>query len=200
MRVEKPLLTHYEWVTCMNTGNYSAIKKLLDPTVSSHDPYPKLIPYMPNPHTYVPANPYTHTHQVSYYCILYQYLPESKAAPKFIARKFVGQNAVFERLDNEMSRQAGNIHIISSTLSGEKLRDLRARRALTADQDNKTLCNNDARVPAEQVPRQARQSSARQSSSQLPFPQPHSHPHLIPAPRHPLRARPSSSAFTLALR
>ena len=120
VRVEKPLATHYEFVSFFQISNYSALKKMLDK-------------------------------EVVYYCILYQYAPEGKQSPLFVAKKFVGQKNVFERLDNEMSRQAGNIHVISPTLSGEKLRDLRSRRALTADVDDVTLCNNDKRVPAEQA-------------------------------------------------
>ena len=46
--------------------------------------------------------------------------------------KFEGAEAVFERLDNEMSRQAGNIAVISAPLQGEKLKDLRQRRATAA--------------------------------------------------------------------
>jgi len=89
--------------------------------------------------------------EVTYYCILNQFAPESKKSPLFVARKFVGQKAVFDRLDNEMSRQNGNIPIISPTLTGEKLRDLRARRMLVNDYDDTVVCNGDSRVPGEQA-------------------------------------------------
>jgi len=89
--------------------------------------------------------------EVIYYCILNVFAPESKKSPLFVARRFVGQKAVFQRLDNEMSRQNGNISVISTTLAGEKLRDLRARRALINDQDDMTVCNNDPRVPGDQA-------------------------------------------------
>ena len=89
--------------------------------------------------------------EVVYYCILNQYAPENKQSPLFVCKKFVGAKAVFDRLDNEMSRQAGNISCISAPLAGEKLRDLRTRRMLTADVDDLTIANGDPNVPAEQV-------------------------------------------------
>jgi hypothetical protein len=51
------------------------------------------------------------------------------ASPRFNAVKFEGQEAVFKRLDNEMSRQATFISCISPTFTGDKLKDLRMRRA-----------------------------------------------------------------------
>jgi len=88
---------------------------------------------------------------VVYYCVLHHFAPESKQSPRFVCRKFCGAKEVFARLDNEMSRQSGNISVVSPPLSGEKLRDLRARRMLTADMTDAEVCNNDARVPADQA-------------------------------------------------
>ena len=52
----------------------------------------------------------------TYYCILHQYHPEHDKSPRFNAVKFEGQDAVFARLDNEMSRQNGNIACVSAPL------------------------------------------------------------------------------------
>jgi hypothetical protein len=100
-RVEKPLATHYEWVSFFQYGNFAGAKKLLD------------------------AN-------ATYYVLFHQHAPESAISKRFVAAKYEGSEAVFARLDNEMSRQVGNIACVSPPLMGEKIQDLRARRRLAA--------------------------------------------------------------------
>ena len=98
VRVEKPLATHFEWVSFFQQGNFAGVKKYMDS-------------------------------DVVYYMIMHTISPATKAAPGFNAVKFVGQDEVFKRLDNEMSRQGGNVAVVSPTITGPKLKDLRLRRA-----------------------------------------------------------------------
>ena len=74
VRVEKPLASHYEWVSFFQAGNFAGVKQYLDK-------------------------------EATYYLITHTIFPESPAQPRFNAVKFEGQEAVFKRLDNEMSRQ-----------------------------------------------------------------------------------------------
>ena len=102
VRVEKPLASHFEWVSFFQMANFAGVKKYLDK-------------------------------EADYYVITHTLFPESPAAPCFNAMKFSGQEDVFKRLDNEMSRQGGNISCISPTFTGDKLKDLRMRRAVAID-------------------------------------------------------------------
>ena len=104
VRVEKPLASHFEWVSFFQMANFAGVKKYLDK-------------------------------EADYYVITHTLFPESPAAPCFNAMKFSGQEDVFKRLDNEMSRQGGNISCISPTFTGDKLKDLRMRRAVAIDAD-----------------------------------------------------------------
>ena len=101
LRVEKPLETHFEWVSYFQEMNFAGVKKLLDK-------------------------------ECVYYMIMHTISPESPASPRFNAVKFEGNEAIFARLDKEMDRQNKNIGVISPTLTGEKLKDLRLRRAQAA--------------------------------------------------------------------
>ena len=75
---------------------------------------------------------------VVYYCLVHQRAPAHPQVPPFDAKVYLGQAAVFERLDNEMSRMGGKVAVIAPALMGEKLRDLQKRRenaALGSDDD-----------------------------------------------------------------
>lgn len=80
---------------------------------------------------------------MTYYCILNQYAPENPKKPRFAAFKFEGLDASFGRLDSEMSRQVGSISVVSPPFSGEKLRDLRSRRVVVADEPASVIANHD---------------------------------------------------------
>ena len=109
-RVEKPLPTHFEWVSFFDRGNYSAVRSMVD-------------------------------QDCVYYCLLHHNLPVDPEGKRLIVRKLVGANDVCQRLAgvdgaSEMSRQRGNISCVSAPLQGEKLLDLRKRRAILSEEDN----------------------------------------------------------------
>ena len=101
VRVDKPLPSHFEWVSFLNVANFAGVKNLM-------------------------------ASDIVYYVITHTLAPESSDSRRFAAAKFDGPEAVFDRLagpeKSEISRQTGNVAIISPPFSGDKLKDLRARR------------------------------------------------------------------------
>ena len=66
---------------------------------------------------------------VLYFLLVHHRAPSHAACPPFAAKVLGGSKAVFERLDNELSRMTGHIGAISANLLGDKFDDLQARRA-----------------------------------------------------------------------
>ena len=101
VRVDKPLPSHFEWVSFLNVANFAGVKTLM-------------------------------ADDIVYYVITHTLAPESSDSRRFAALKFDGAEAVFNRLagpeKSEISRQTGNVAVVSPPLTGDKLKDLRQRR------------------------------------------------------------------------